>query len=59
MEWTSTADGLPGSPVFSFAVKGTTLFAGTGSGVYYTNDNGINWHRTNTPDVDIKALLIH
>lgn len=47
--WTEV--GKPSDASFylkSFAVIGSTLFAGTTDGVYYTTDNGANWTAANT-----------
>ncbi len=46
--------------IYSFAVKGNKIFAGTGSnGVYLTTDNGFNWIAANTglPSVQITSLI--
>ena len=55
--WTGVNVGLPaGSYIFSLAVKGTTLFAGTNSnGVYVSTNNGANWSWANTGLTDSTA----
>ncbi len=46
--WTQINNGLGSQYVFSFAVNGTTVFAGTYlNGVYRTTDNGANWTQIN------------
>jgi hypothetical protein len=39
---------LAGLFVKAFAISNTTLFAGTGDGVYSSNDNGQNWTKVST-----------
>jgi len=45
-QWEQT-NGLANTPVFSLAVSGSSLFAGTKNGVYLTTDHGINWVEVN------------
>jgi|WetSurMetagenome_2_1015567.scaffolds.fasta_scaffold05445_7 hypothetical protein len=40
--------GLSGKSVYSLAINGTKLFAGTSSGVYVSSNNGINWTAINS-----------
>ncbi len=40
--------GLPGTILWSFAVAGNRLFAGTHMGVFLTTDNGSHWDSVNT-----------
>jgi hypothetical protein len=41
--WTAAYNGLPGVPVSTVAVKGTTIFAGNDYGVYISKDYGNSW----------------
>ena len=41
--WTQVNTGLTNTDIFSLAVKGGYLFAGTNGGVYRSSNNGSNW----------------
>ena len=46
--WTAVNNGLPGwSPVYSFAISGTNIFAGTYDGVFLSVNNGTSWTAIN------------
>src|ERR1017187_7922835 len=45
-QWTQT-NGPYGGKIFSLAISGTNVFAGTNSGVYLSTNNGVNWTPTN------------
>ncbi|MBK6876815.1 MAG: hypothetical protein IPG99_10295 [Ignavibacteria bacterium] len=45
-QWIQT-NGPYGGHISSFAVSGTNLFAGTGRGVFLSNNNGISWTAVN------------
>ncbi len=45
-QWKQTG-GPPGGAVICFAVSGTNLIAGTGSGVFLSTNNGTNWTASN------------
>src|SRR5262249_14316645 len=49
-----------GPEVRAFAVSGGTLFAGTGTGVFWTTDNGKTWVDANNgiTNSNIRALLV-
>ena len=48
-QWIEKNSGLYGGDVRSFAVSGTSLFAGTNSGgIFLSADNGVNWSPVNT-----------
>ncbi len=46
--WTAVNTGLGNLNVYSFAINGTNIFAGTGSGVFLSTNNGGNWTAVNT-----------
>ena len=46
-QWVQT-NGPYGGYVYSFAVSGTNLFAGTGGGVFLSTNNGTSWTAVNT-----------
>jgi hypothetical protein len=46
--WTAVRSGMADSNVFSFAVSGMNLFAGTSNGVYYSSNGGTTWASVNT-----------
>jgi hypothetical protein len=43
--WVAVNNGLPGVPVTSLAINGSTstIYAATGNGLYYTTNAGANW----------------
>lgn len=41
--WAEANSGLTNSEIWSLAVSGSNLFAGTGSGVFLSTDNGSSW----------------
>ena len=46
--WTAVNNGLPGwSPVYSFAISGTNIFAGIYGGVFLSSNNGSSWTAVN------------
>ncbi len=51
LNWTQTGLSMPTQVVYSIAINGNHMFAGTGSGsannVYLSTNNGINWSNTN------------
>jgi hypothetical protein len=61
--------GRSGTCVLSFAVSGSTIFAGTGydQGIFRSSDNGASWEPVNSglpfnfplTSVDITALIVH
>ncbi len=56
--WTKVNNGLTGLWVYSLAVKGTELFAGTLiQGVFRTNNNGTNWTHSLT-DLNVTAVTV-
>ncbi len=60
-QWTAVNTGLPylGTNEFEcFAVIGTDLFVGTGSGVYVSSNNGTSWSAVNSglTNTDIETL---
>jgi hypothetical protein len=56
--WTQVNNGLTGLYVYSLAVKGTELFAGTiGQGVFHTTNNGANWTQTSLVK-DVTSLIV-
>ena len=56
--WTLQSMDLSKEIVFSMATIGGTLFAGTGSGVYVSTDNGANWSPVGPPDAYITTLAV-
>ena len=56
--WSQINNGLTGLYVYSLAVKGTELFAGTiGQGVFHSTNNGTNWTQT-TLVKDVTSLFV-
>ena len=45
--WTAVSTGLTDNLVFSLAVNGTNLFAGTNGGVFLSTNNGTSWTAVN------------
>src|SRR5271166_5372054 len=56
-QWEQT-NGPYGGAVYSLAVSGSNLFAGTGQGVYLSTDNGTSWIPRNAglPISNVTAL---
>jgi ligand-binding sensor domain-containing protein len=46
--WTAVNTGMTNTKVFSLAVSGTNLFAGTFGGVFLSTNNGASWTAVNT-----------
>jgi photosystem II stability/assembly factor-like uncharacterized protein len=57
--WTSTSSELSNKQVFSLAISGYNLFAGTSSGLYISGNNGTNWTQTSLNNQSVKALAIN
>lgn len=57
--WTPVNSGLQTSFVYSFAVNGSNLFAGTSAGIFLTTDTGSNWYLKNNglPTLSIFSLF--
>ena len=45
-QWAQT-NGPYGGRIFSLAIKGNNIFAGTGGGVFLSTNNGLNWSKAN------------
>ena len=54
--WSSC--GLTGLGVFSFAVNGSNLFAGTNTGISLSTNNGGSWTQTSPPPVWVRSIVI-
>ncbi|RPJ55882.1 MAG: hypothetical protein EHM12_11415 [Dehalococcoidia bacterium] len=56
--WASTNIGLLDSTVYSLAVNGSDIFAGTKSGIFLSNSNGTSWTKINSgiPDSAIYSF---
>jgi len=57
--WTEKANGLPyheGGSFFTIDSDGNTLFIGTAWGLFYSSDNGENWHAGNVPGLNAWAF---
>ncbi|MFH0992289.1 MAG: hypothetical protein V1799_19995 [bacterium] len=48
ISWNQINNGLTNKTVYSLAVSGTNVFAGTDQGVFLSTNNGTNWIRTTT-----------
>jgi hypothetical protein len=61
-QWTQT-NGPCGGKIFSLAVSGNNVFAGTNGGIYLSTDNGLNWTKENnglpTTVGNVNALAIN
>jgi hypothetical protein len=53
-----TPSGLSGLGVFSFAVNGSNLFAGTNTGIFLSTNNGVSWTQTSPPPVWVRSIVI-
>lgn len=49
---------MTNTDVYTLVVSGTYLFAGTGSGVYFTTDNGKSWTGTGLPELPVRSLIV-
>lgn len=59
MTWSRWVSGLDqAETVYSFAVNGNDLFAGTNRGVYLSTDQGANWNPANTGQDKLLVLCI-
>lgn len=62
-DWQSITNGLPENPqVRALAIhpsKSATVYAGTQSGVYRSDDRGESWQALNTPRQDVWSLAFH
>ncbi|MCH8827061.1 MAG: hypothetical protein IIB16_08900 [Chloroflexi bacterium] len=62
-DWQSIAGGLPENPqVRALAIhpgSPATIYAGTQSGVYRSDDRGESWHALDTPRQDVWSLAFH
>ncbi|MCX6175418.1 MAG: T9SS type A sorting domain-containing protein [Ignavibacteriales bacterium] len=57
--WTQIINGLTDNRVYSFAVNGGNLYAGTYYGVFHTTNQGTNWTEvSNNLNINILALAI-
>ncbi len=50
--------GLTNTAVNALAIKGDTIFAGTGGGVYLSSNNGSSWVNSGSTNLDVYALAI-
>ncbi len=59
-QWEQT-DGPLGGTVYSFAVSGSNLFAGTYRGVFFSPNNGATWTEVNNglTNLDVWALAVY
>jgi hypothetical protein len=59
-QWVEKSNSLYGGFITSLAVNGTNLFAGTGSGVFRSTDNGTSWTAVNTglTNLQIQSLAV-
>ncbi len=61
--WAAASNGLIaiGSPIFSFAKSGTSIFAGGGTGVFLSTNNGNNWITVDSglTDMHVQQLAIN
>ncbi|MBX2989847.1 MAG: T9SS type A sorting domain-containing protein [Bacteroidetes bacterium] len=48
MDWTIVNTGLPSNPQHAIVIAGSTVFVGTGGGVYRSTDNGGSWTIANS-----------
>ncbi|NOU45612.1 MAG: T9SS type A sorting domain-containing protein [Bacteroidales bacterium] len=58
--WSTINNGIPNPEstfFYSIHSKGTTLFLGTSTGFYYSNDNGDSWQKGTFPDLFYWSLL--
>ena len=58
-QWVQTTLNAP--DVYCFAAIGTNLYVGTGNGVFFTTNNGMNWKGASSglpPNTNVTALLV-
>lgn len=48
MNWTRADTGLTDPYIWSLAVNGTDIFAGTGVGIFVSTNNGLTWSKTDS-----------
>jgi photosystem II stability/assembly factor-like uncharacterized protein len=57
--WNSSTTNLSGIPVLTFAENGSSTYAGTVNGVYYSIDSGVTWNKGGADFTDtVTSLLI-
>ena len=49
-------DGIYGGDVYTLAVSGKNLFAGTFRGVFLSTNNGLTWAQTSLNDVSVSCI---
>jgi photosystem II stability/assembly factor-like uncharacterized protein len=59
--WVARNNGLPNLIVFSIAISGSNIFAGTSVGIYLSTDNGSTWVAKNKgiPIIDNSVLSVN
>jgi hypothetical protein len=62
-KWEGTSTGLTDPRIYSLAVSGKHVFAGTGGfpsgvGVFLSTDNGASWNATGLKNVQVNALAV-
>jgi hypothetical protein len=57
--WTAVNTGLTSTQVFSLAVGGSNLFAGTGIGVFLSTNNGTSWVKTGLMNTIVWSLAVN
>jgi len=59
--WTAVNTGLTNTAVFSLAVNGSNLFAGTDGGVFLSTNNGTSWTAINTglTNTRVRSLAVN
>lgn len=56
--WAPMNSGLTEKNVFSFAVNGVNIFAGTTAGVFLSSNNGTSWSKRGLDSITISALIV-
>ena len=56
--WVSASNGLPNTTVYALGTDGSSLFVGTGKGVYRSIDHGKNWSSIGLANSGIRALAV-
>jgi len=55
--WLRSSSGIPQDDIIlSLAVSGTHFLAGTGTGIYYSTDAGLNWLPSNVPAATVTDI---